>query len=326
MNAVRKQISSAYIKLGSIVGYKQLGAILYGREVLDTKTLFLSFSELKQYQTVYKKIRSKEEWESINQDHLSSEVLDSEMQRKISEGRKVKKVIIPGKCDVCGSNYGFFAPANINEISCRETLHCISCRCSMRARVIINHTRNLYANGKHRIYIQETGRVYEIIKNFAKDAIGSEYISSEYNSGDMINGVLHEDAHNLSFPNESLDVVVSRDVFEHINDISLCLSEAYRVLTKGGYLIFSVPWNPKVLDNHRRARINMNGKIEYIDEPVYHGNPLTGSNDSLVFWDYGWELLDELYGAGFADAYVQAYYDIKKGYLGEIGSYFVAQK
>lgn len=64
---------------------------------------------------------------------------------------------------------------------------------------------------------------------------------------------------NLSYDNNLFDVVVSFDVFEYIEDDDKSISEIYRVLKKGGLLVFSVPafqflfsGHDVVLDHKRR--------------------------------------------------------------------------
>lgn len=44
------------------------------------------------------------------------------------------------------------------------------------------------------------------------------------------------------FDSESVDLVFSDNVFEHIDDIFLLMNECNRVLKKGGYLIIKVPY------------------------------------------------------------------------------------
>ena len=43
---------------------------------------------------------------------------------------------------------------------------------------------------------------------------------------------------------------------------------------------------------------------------------------ALVFWDYGWDLLDWMKEAGFSDAYLQPYYSRKHGHMGAPQYYF----
>lgn len=61
--------------------------------------------------------------------------------------------------------------------------------------------------------------------------------------------------------------------------------------------------------------ILVDGGIECLHEPVYHGNPVD-ENGSLVFTDFGWDVLDLLKASGFQDAWVDVYHDPKNGLLG----------
>jgi SAM-dependent methyltransferase len=62
-----------------------------------------------------------------------------------------------------------------------------------------------------------------------------------------------EDACNLSYEDESFDVVVACDVFEHILDDNCAIAHVYRVLKKDGVLIFTVPAHQWLFSAHDRA-------------------------------------------------------------------------
>lgn len=47
-----------------------------------------------------------------------------------------------------------------------------------------------------------------------------------------------QSCHNLNFPNESFDNVVSIGCFHHTGSVKKCIDEAYRVLKPGGHLLF----------------------------------------------------------------------------------------
>ncbi|MGE6309578.1 class I SAM-dependent methyltransferase [Bacillus cereus] len=48
---------------------------------------------------------------------------------------------------------------------------------------------------------------------------------------------IHGDAHNIPYPNESFDLVISRAVIHHLQDIPTFIREASRILKKDGILI-----------------------------------------------------------------------------------------
>lgn len=58
------------------------------------------------------------------------------------------------------------------------------------------------------------------------------------------------DATNLPYENNFFDVVVSFDVFEHIEDDKKAVQEVHRVLRKGGALVYSVPAGPGLFSSH----------------------------------------------------------------------------
>ncbi|MCZ2970164.1 class I SAM-dependent methyltransferase, partial [Acinetobacter baumannii] len=48
---------------------------------------------------------------------------------------------------------------------------------------------------------------------------------------------IHGDAHNIPYPNETFDIVISRAVIHHLQDIPTFLREVSRILNKNGVLI-----------------------------------------------------------------------------------------
>ena len=90
----------------------------------------------------------------------------------------------------------------------------------------------------------------------------------------------------------------------------------------GAYLPGGSLWHSQA--NRRRARV-VNGTIEHLAAPSYHGNPMD-PNGSLAFFDYGWELLDWVREAGFRDVSVICYWSAALGHLGAGLEIFHAQR
>ena len=65
--------------------------------------------------------------------------------------------------------------------------------------------------------------------------------------------VVRGDATRLPFPDASFDLVMSTDVWEHIEDDRLVAAEAARVLRPGGRLLVAVPCSMKLWSGHDLA-------------------------------------------------------------------------
>lgn len=205
----------------------------------------------------------------------------------------------------------------------RETLMCPVCKMNSRMRFAIEY---LEAFTNKKVYVQEqVTPFFENLKKIIPDLTGSEFLGSNYAGGEIVNGVLHEDAAALSFDDNTFDVIGSFDVFEHMDNYTMGMNEARRCLKPGGVFLLSVPIF-KIRYNHvRRAWLSQNGTINYSSEPQYHCNPLS-EKGSLVFHEFGWKLIDDLKGAGFREVHAIAYSSIEKGYLGELPVVFEAIK
>ncbi|MCX8050261.1 MAG: class I SAM-dependent methyltransferase, partial [Methylohalobius sp.] len=51
-----------------------------------------------------------------------------------------------------------------------------------------------------------------------KNYFCSNYYGEQYKSGEIVNGVMHQDLMRLSFEDGSIDLVLSSDVLEHVSD------------------------------------------------------------------------------------------------------------
>jgi Methyltransferase domain len=145
------------------------------------------------------------------------------------------------------------------------------------------------------------------------DIFGSEYLGNEIAPGQIVKGIRHEDIDRLSFANSSIDLLVSNDVMEHVPWPSRAFREIARVLRPGGQALMTFPFSTRS-ESVVRAEL-IDGSIVHRLEPVYHGNPLSAEG-SLVFTDFGWDVMDLIRGEGFPDVALEIYHSALAGHLG----------
>ncbi len=242
--------------------------------------------------------------------------------------------VLPGWCEVC-EHPAFFSIdwlySDQQTPNYRERLICPSCGLNNRQRFVLAWIKKEVirrAPFSLRIYL------YEQVTPFFQAAqkhlkghplTGSEYLGFDKCSGETINGIRHEDAMALSFADNSMDLIISNDVLEHVPDYRRALAESARVLTSGGRLVFSIPFYPQAELSRPRAILE-NGTLRHVLPEQYHGNPVS-EKGSLVFHDFGWDVLADCRSAGFSEAYVLFYYSLPHGYLGNGGQIiFMAEK
>jgi len=244
-----------------------------------------------------------------------------------------KKFEFLGFCQVCAEATSFIIDwqySGGNVPNYRERLVCEKCNLNNRQRFLLNLINHFIKkmNEKVTIYLYEQITDFYLVfsKYFNKNKIiGSEYLGFDILPGTMINNIRHEDATQLSFDNESLDIIISQDVYEHVPDYIKSFEETFRVLKINGKLVFSIPFYSKEFNTKQRAKLSDN-KIEYLLPEQYHGNPVS-EKGSLVFWDFSWDILDLLKKIGFKESYILGYYSSFYGYLGNgLQLIFVAEK
>ena len=235
--------------------------------------------------------------------------------------REAEHWYLPAVCQVCGLGVALLADrlySPTGAVNFRERLECGSCELNARQRFMAHLVRTALAARPEgtRTYLHEQVTAFYTwaARELAGEVVGSEYLGHDVPGGTEVRGIRHEDALALSFDDASFDAVISNDVFEHVPDIDAALSESARVLRPGGSLFFSIPFHDSADETVRRAELR-DGEVVELLEAQYHGNPMS-EKGSLVFYDHGWDLIDRLREAGFADAAVVGYWSALYGYLG----------
>ena len=200
----------------------------------------------------------------------------------------------------------------------RERLVCPSCRMNNRQRVVATLVKcQLEHHRDARVYFMEqVTPIYEwaVTKFPMHRIIGSEYLGHQHKGGETIKGIRHEDVMNLSFDRASLDLVVSNDVFEHVPDPEKAFAECAQVIRRGGSMLASIPFHAGYDKSVVRAKLLPDG-VAHLLSPVFHGNPVSAQG-SLVFTDFGWDILQTIRNSGFSDAAIEVYASAEFGHLG----------
>jgi DNA-directed RNA polymerase subunit RPC12/RpoP len=211
-----------------------------------------------------------------------------------------------GVCSVCGSDEVFVR----EHRSLREGYRCPACGSSNRYRGQADALLHVY--GAEFTSVRELAvsdrfaqlRIYEpgMSSPFRRYCSHiADYATSFYwpdvAPGASRNGMRCQNLEALTFPDESFDLLISSDIFEHVRRPWVAFEEAHRVLARNGVHVFSIPAQ-EPLRERTRYRVDTTGDDDVLlDEAVYHGNGAGGR--SLVYVDYGRDIVDHLAKIGF---------------------------
>lgn len=213
-------------------------------------------------------------------------------------------------CTVCGR----LAPLLIEHDNLRETAICGRCHSRTRQRQIAYVLCQALSVARNRgirclkdlagieslvIYNTETkGAVHDCLSR-RPDYLCSEYLGPGLESGAVVEGIVHQDLMKLSFATDSIDVVLTSDVFEHVADPYRAHAELFRVLKRGGRHVFTVPFYQTEFLDEVRSRVDEHGALVHLKEPVYHQDPVRPEEGVLVYTIFAVEMLAKLRTIGF---------------------------
>lgn len=229
-----------------------------------------------------------------------------------------------GKCNVCGNLTVFVC---IDSQTARNNMYCPFCRSSSRkrhvAKVLINELGKSVSSiadipKKQQLSIYNTDvndAFYKVLHNY--DSFTCSTFSPETKPGTEIKkNVFCQDLENLTFENETFDVVTTEDVFEHVRHHEKGFGEVHRILKLGGYHIFTVPCN---FDQTTIVRVDTSGEKDiHLLPPEYHGDKIRGQ--ILAYRTFGIDIFDLLTSIGFQttvnfSSYIDSYMGIFDSYV-----------
>lgn len=234
-------------------------------------------------------------------------------------------------CPVCGRAT---LAARFDE-NLRDSGSCVSCGATNRQRQVAWALLNLLSGGvgaglnklstlKIRIFHAEAAGPIHLGLVGNPGYCCSEFIGYDRRPGEAVEGTRHEDVQDLSFADNSFDLVITTDILEHVPDPYRAHREIFRVLGTGGSHLFTVPFLHSDVLDQERCRIGADGEIAHLSEPQYHHDPLR-EGGALVYRLFSMEMLVRLSQIGFATTM----YDVRSprhGIYGNNAFVFVAQK
>ncbi|NLI82629.1 MAG: glycosyltransferase [Deltaproteobacteria bacterium] len=236
--------------------------------------------------------------------------------------------VVSGQCYPCGRHSKFLVDRRYGAVqeegvwipNWRERLVCGSCGLNNRQRLVAALTMDWLSaviGSDSCVYMME--QVTPLYAFFRERfpgvrVIGSEFLNPSLPGGRIVDGIRHEDAERLSFLDSSVDVILSNDVLEHVNEPMAVLAECARVLRPGGMLVLTIPFHEARATSVRRASV-LNGEIKHHLEPQWHSNPISPEG-SLVFTDFGWDVLEWMRGVGFDFAEAMLAWSPRYGHFG----------
>lgn len=233
---------------------------------------------------------------------------------------------VTGHCVVCGKQSRFF----YQDVALwRESLNCQHCRSTSRYRSIargllraINELTAVEAsslstlprlsNRRLRVYDTQPPFYYDPcaypLPDLLKSAGWIDVELSNYKPNmqmgvELAKGITNQNLESLTFSNESLDIVITSDVMEHVRLDHRAHREIYRVLKPGGIYIFTVSHDRSWEKTLTRVQVNEPddpSKDVHLLEPEYHGDTNSdGDGGVLAYRTYGRDLDEYLMKLGF---------------------------
>lgn len=198
-----------------------------------------------------------------------------------------------GYCDICESDVEFIA----RQRWFRDFLICPGCQSVPRERALMVVLKRYYPSYRS-LTIHESspcgrGVSARLARECRKYSISHYFPDTPPGKKNSKHKIRCESLEALTFPDASLDLLVTQDVMEHVLDPEAAFREIARVLRPGGAHIFTAPLVRKTEPSRPRAIRAEDGQLRHLLEPQYHGNPIDEAG-SLVTMDWGYDIVSKI--------------------------------
>ena len=207
------------------------------------------------------------------------------------------RVNFEGFCPVCEAETSFLAereaPLDERFVPAwfRGALRCTACGSAPRQRAIAAALSKIQPDWRD-LTVHECSPSGPLSGKLRREC--SAFVATQYDPtfpfGEMSADGLwrNENLEDQTFLDESFDIVITQDVFEHLFHPGRAAREIARTLRPGGLCLMTVPvvnpWGETV----RRAALR-DGVVEHLLPEQYHGNPVADGR-SLVTVDWSYDI------------------------------------
>lgn len=263
--------------------------------------------------------------------------LDEDVDR-FCRHRALEAKAFKGVCNLDATPCDF----SVNDDNFRDGIYCGTCKSVNRQRALLailsvalvgavvslRYLAEVVLSGEAKILLAEgNGPIHEALYRTlsSERLIASQYLGHSLESGQIVNGLRHENLEATSFPDSYFSVVLTADVMEHVADAPAAEREIVRILKPGGIYVFSIPYYGSLDEDRVRAILKADGSIEYLEQPQYHGDPFDPKG-ILVFRDFSFESMKARFAAIGCSIEMWQIWSSALGILGNDGFYFVVRK
>ena len=178
----------------------------------------------------------------------------------------------PRRCNICGwSGAAFVGIAHV------ESALCPVCESSARDRFLLWCAARAPSTGARRARVLETSpRMGDDYRSMMRRHY--DYQASDYDLG-AHRADIQIDLQAMALPDASIDVLLTPHVLEHVPNTAAAMAEIHRVLAPSGRMYLQVPL--------------VRGTTVAPSTPEFH------ADNTLVCWNFGWDLTAMLCTAGF---------------------------
>jgi SAM-dependent methyltransferase len=236
-------------------------------------------------------------------------------------GLLIKGKISRGYCTICEKNV-FFAKTGP---WLRDEYICLSCHSIPRNRALLKVLGQHFPSWRD-LRIHESspgGPSSDKIRRECQKLVATQFFS-DVPRGELRDGQQSENLESLTFQDNSFDLVITQDVFEHILRPERAFAEIARTLRPDGAHVFTVPYY-RGKKTVIRAQAKASGGIEHLMEPDYHLNPIDPAG-SLVITEWGDEICHFIFQSSGMMTSIFSFLNTRLGLEGEFLDVFVSRK